>query len=699
VCPFPSFVNAKEGAMAVTIINNAAQVRMQPDNSGKVQRARRENTRAKSKKKAGGKRKRESHDERLYRLLDRVKLFCKEHGRLPLGTSSSKKGQPTSDEGQLAQFIYNLRRRNKILEDREWVAYINAINPMILERKERKKKRKTIVSNDDRFQNNIDLLGEFFILRQRLPSVAASATREERKLGHFINDCRKFQRAGTLSDERKDAINAVHPGILSYNKTNSRKRKASSEWEEEFAKAASRTSIQQVRSCAYPSDGIPYVPVCSSNEEHMIRETGACFKFQPSDCHPETTSQSTLQDVMSYALHPERRKRDYEGGDTIPTFIPNVVNIDRKRGPNHRSGSLFPSDNVPSHIKQLMSQVEDLLMPNNLIGRIQSCRNLDEFDVIMKEEEHLFDTFNYGDKGLSYKKVVNIFDTHFPQPRRQSYSTYAEPPIRCPSILDENGEAVHLQELFRYGATGRPILDTRCRPMNNLLYNLGVEAWKHVREQLSPLSQVCPPNACVGMMYSWVKSEGEEKDMKSEMRPHHDNRHKPNTNEAIGANNEEDSNSHMHGSDVIMLTFGDEMEYQLIPPTHRNGQTYAKMSQENAIDNRTAGFMKTMPLGNGTIYVHTCDDDDLYFHALRFTGDFVRSRVRFALVFRWLTKPAYFRQSAADHRGHRYSMIDKKAIEDVDKMPKKAQMWWRAMHYLDDNGNNTLRQLMDPVEE
>lgn len=692
--------------MAVTIINNAAPSK-RPDNRGKVHCGKgRQNTNAQNKKKAGGKRKRVSRDEQLYGKLERLKLFCASNSRLPSG--KGVKGQPQSDEAKLGQFIYNLRRSPNKLEDAKLVAYINAIDPKILgggSKKRGKKKRKITISKDDRFQNNLDLVREFFILRQRLP-YGGSSVAQEQKLGYFINDCRKYQRAGTLSDARKDAINDVHPGILSYHKTNSRKRKASPEWEIEFAKAASRTTIQQVRSHGYPSDGVSYVPVHPSAEEHMIRETGACFKFKPSDCNPGTTSKSTIQDVMSYALYPDRRKRDYEGGDTVPTFTPNVVD-DPKRSSNHRSGSLFPSNNVPSRIKELMAQVEELLMPNDLIGRLQACCNFDEFDALMKENEHIFDTFNFGDGGLRVdEKVVNIFDTHFPQPRRQSYSTYAGPPRPCPSLLDLNGEAVHLQELLMYGATGRPILDTRCRPMDNLLYNLSVEVWKHVWEQLSPLSQVCPPLACVGMMYSWVKSGRKGvKDMKGEMRPHHDNRHKPNTNQAIGANNEEDSNSHMHGSDVIVVTFGDDMEYQMIRPNHKKKQTYANMTQTQALANRSAqrknnnlSLMKTMSLGNGSIYVHTCDDDDLYYHALEFLGQLGknRSKVRFALVFRWLTKSAYFRQSAADHRGNRYSMIDKKAMKDLDKMPKSSDKWWRSMQYLDDDGNNTLKQLMDP---
>lgn len=41
-------------------------------------------------------------------------------------------------------------------------------------------------------------------------------------------------------------------------------------------------------------------------------------------------------------------------------------------------------------------------------------------------------------------------------------------------------------------------------------------------------------------------------------------------------------------------------------------------------------------------------------------------------------------------------MIDKKAMKDLDKMPKSSDKWWRSMQYLDDDGNNTLKQLMDP---
>lgn len=166
--------------MAVTIINNAAPSK-RPDNRGKVHCGKgRQNTNAQNKKKAGGKRKRVSRDEQLYGKLERLKLFCASNSRLPSG--KGVKGQPQSDEAKLGQFIYNLRRSPNKLEDAKLVAYINAIDPKILgggSKKRGKKKRKITISKDDRFQNNLDLVREFFILRQRLPYGGSSVAQEQ----------------------------------------------------------------------------------------------------------------------------------------------------------------------------------------------------------------------------------------------------------------------------------------------------------------------------------------------------------------------------------------------------------------------------------------------------------------------------------------------------------------------------------------
>ena len=111
---------------------------------------------------------------------------------------------------------------------------------------------------------------------------------------------------------------------------------------------------------------------------------------------------------------------------------------------------------------------------------------------------------------------------------------------------------------------------------------------------------------------------------------------------------------------------------------------------------KCTNLTKTVPLCHGSLYVHTAHDDETYYHGLDFAKQSVkRNRVRVALVYRWLSVPMLFRQSSSDARENRYSAEDKHAFEKLDNM-KKSEVWWKALDYIDKDGNNIVKQLMGP---
>ena len=167
----------------------------------------------------------------------------------------------------------------------------------------------------------------------------------------------------------------------------------------------------------------------------------------------------------------------------------------------------------------------------------------------------------------------------------------------------------------------------------------------------------------------------------------------------VGANPDKEVNSHIYGTDVLMITFGDEMEYHLIRASNKTNNSWVKtpekmqeytMSQDDAVRNlryhkrknnkSQLTLVKTTTLDEHSLYVHTAHDDEVYFHALDFAEDLKkRNRVRVAFVYRWLAVSQYFRQNADDPNGNRYSMISKHGFEMLDQRDNDAQSWWKAM--------------------
>ena len=197
----------------------------------------------------------------------------------------------------------------------------------------------------------------------------------------------------------------------------------------------------------------------------------------------------------------------------------------------------------------------------------------------------------------------------------------------------------------------------------------------------------------------------------SEMRPHHDNGVRDvDTRSHVGANPDKAVNSHIYGSSVLMVTYGpDTMDYHLIRPSYQYDSDIEKvqdyrMSQKEAIKNKRKNkknpslkLVKTVPLGKGSIYVHTAHDDEMYFHTLDYADQLAKqNRVRLVFVYRWLAVSAYFRQNSNDQIGNRYSMISKHAFEKLEQRKHDKDSWWKALNYIDGYGNNIIKPLMDP---
>ena len=117
---------------------------------------------------------------------------------------------------------------------------------------------------------------------------------------------------------------------------------------------------------------------------------------------------------------------------------------------------------------------------------------------------------------------------------------------------------VYVEHLFTYGAAGRPLLDTRVKKMPYNVAYLGESCWKVVRHYLCPMTKLCPPNHCQVFVYN--------SKLNSSMVPHKDNGYKKEDGKLTSNTSGERHNSHIFGTEVMIVTIGDPMNFYLIPP-------------------------------------------------------------------------------------------------------------------------------------
>ena len=280
------------------------------------------------------------------------------------------------------------------------------------------------------------------------------------------------------------------------------------------------------------------------------------------------------------------------------------------------------------------------------------------------------------------------------------------------------------------------------------IFDLGVAAWSKSHPQLCAMGQVMPPNNVQILVYYQINQNEIERMKKkyysrleaihhaytpgkakqvtirrkdengqrtqvyrgsiyttqrwNQMRMHRDNgRMNCDTGVIQFANHDNQMNSHIFGTDVMTCTRGDSMNFDLVThlPTQditiSSKQARANIQHIQKQKGDLRAIIKSVDLDNGSIYLHTSHDDEMYFHRAMFpkaTSD--QNKIRLAFVFRWLCVPTYYRQNSMDEGCNRYSMVNKHAFEKIESLGKSTEHWWEALGY---GKGRPILDLMDPI--
>ena len=151
----------------------------------------------------------------------------------------------------------------------------------------------------------------------------------------------------------------------------------------------------------------------------------------------------------------------------------------------------------------------------------------------------IFDNFHYGKTGCFYKELVAINIFFHPQPCRITMSVTI-----TPSCLVDTTTGT-IQDLYIYGAAGRPPADWRSRQMPTEIAQLGEYIWKMRWHHLSLPSKVYPPTGCQLLMYP--------SSLEAAIRPHKDNGIRTDNGKQTRIATDKLLNSHIIGTSVIVV--------------------------------------------------------------------------------------------------------------------------------------------------
>ena len=112
---------------------------------------------------------------------------------------------------------------------------------------------------------------------------------------------------------------------------------------------------------------------------------------------------------------------------------------------------------------------------------------------------------------------------------------------------------------FSYSQSYRSPEDWRGRLMPMDVFMLGVACWRAAYNELSMISQACPPTGCQALVYQTA--------FNSSIGRHRDNGLRI-ANKQARLGHSEDENSQVRGSSVIVFTEGSPMEFALVKPPH-----------------------------------------------------------------------------------------------------------------------------------
>ena len=142
------------------------------------------------------------------------------------------------------------------------------------------------LTQDDKFEMQCNRLREFLVLRCRFPRDRSDAPKDERRLYNFIRTSLRDLRNRKLKESRRNELDAIHHGILSWKSGYDIIARDTEEWTSVFANLAAKSNLaEEVKSFCFHSTCEPYVWSANSFEEHIIRRTGCHRVFQPNDCH------------------------------------------------------------------------------------------------------------------------------------------------------------------------------------------------------------------------------------------------------------------------------------------------------------------------------------------------------------------------------------------------------------------------------
>jgi hypothetical protein len=180
----------------------------------------------------------------------------------------------------------------------------------------------------------------------------------------------------------------------------------------------------------------------------------------------------------------------------------------------------------------------------------------------------------------------------------------------------------------------------------------------------------------------------------STMRLHKDNGYQSEDGDLAGTTAPSDTNSHIFGTDVMVVTLNDSMNFHLVPPP--SGSTH-RATQQQYMKEKMRSKGKVIELDEYSIYIHSAHDDELYMHGLEFDSTTKKSqtnRTRFAFVFRWLCKSKMYRASEHDDASNRYSVYERSAFDQITKGFRiTGNQWFEHLNYDDKSLANIERNL------
>lgn len=417
-------------------------------------------------------------------------------------------------------------------------------------------------------------------------------------LGIFLSRLRSNVRSGDLCKEKIEIITERFEDLLLWIVDVPIRK-------EEKSISVARRSILETSSFVdhhgrlYITEKIPI--------RQAVYDAMGCQDIPLQDCKRfDNNSMGTIERVLSFIIFPE-----------IPP--PRIL---QPSPVNHSSGdssggvivqSTYYENVLPAllHSGFELSSFDNIIPPW-VVASIRVCTSKDDC-VAMFEHVPGLDHFFYGSKGKVCSTLSPIVGSMLPQPRRSTQSV---------SIgTDREMNQTRVRDLFIYGAAGRPPFDWRAKTISPTLCSLGEMLWRLLWHDLTPASQVCPPTGC--QMLYMASLFG------SKVQPHRDNGSRDSTMAQVGTSTDKSLNSHMIGTSVIVLSRYDTMDFFL-------------SKDKKGIFNRDKSERVCFPLGDWSVFVlHPHDDEQLY-HASRFPWNTTSSKLRVAMVFRWVTKRCTF---------------------------------------------------------